>query len=53
LAALGVIVSLFDKTIRNGAFFILTFLVFSGLALCSGFYFRQHYFIFCFRRFAS
>jgi hypothetical protein len=46
LAALGVIVSVCDKTIRNAAFFILTFLVFSGLALCSGFYFRQHYFIF-------
>lgn len=46
LAALGMIASLFDKTIRNAAFFILTFLVFSGLALCSGFYFREHYFIF-------
>jgi hypothetical protein len=46
LAALGVVGSLLDKTIRNAAFFILTFLLFSGLALCAGFYFRQHYFIF-------
>ncbi len=46
LAAPGMIASLFDKTIRNAAFFILTFLLFSGLALCSGFYFREHYFIF-------
>jgi len=46
LAALGMIASLFDKTIRNAPFFILTFVVFSGLALCSGFYFRPHYFIF-------
>ena len=46
LAALGMIASLFDKTIRNAAFFILTFLLFSGLALCPGFYFREHYFIF-------
>jgi len=46
LAALGAIASLFDKTIRNAAVFILTFLLFSGLALSSGFYFRKHYFIF-------
>ena len=46
LAAMGLIATLFDKTIRHAAFFILTFLVFSGLALCSGFYFRPHYFIF-------
>ncbi len=31
---------------RNAAFFILTFIAFSGLALSSGFLFRQHYFIF-------
>jgi hypothetical protein len=46
LAALGIFASLFDKTIRNAAVFILAFLVFSGLALSSGFYFREHYFIF-------
>jgi hypothetical protein len=46
LAALGVVASLLDKAMRNAAFFILTFVVFSGLALSSGFYFRQHYFIF-------
>ena len=46
LAALGVVASLFDKAMRNAAFFILTFLLFSGFALSSGFNFRQHYFIF-------
>jgi hypothetical protein len=46
LAALGVVASLLDKAMRNAAFFILTFLAFSGLALSSGFWFRQHYFIF-------
>jgi len=46
LAAIGVAASLLDKTMRNAAFFILTFAAFSGLALSSGFFFRQHYFIF-------
>ena len=46
LAALGVVASLLDKAMRNAAFFILTFVVFSALALSSGFYFRQHYFVF-------
>ncbi len=46
LAALGVIASLLDKAMRNAAFFILTFIAFSGLALSSGFLFRRHYFIF-------
>ena len=45
LAALGVAASFLDKTMRNAAFFILPFIAFSGLALCSGFSFRQHYFI--------
>jgi hypothetical protein len=46
LAALGVVASLFDKAMRNAAFFILTFVVFSGLAVFPGFYFSRHYFIF-------
>jgi len=46
LAALGVVASLLDKAMRNAAFFILTFVMFSGLALSSGFYFREHYFVF-------
>jgi hypothetical protein len=37
---------LLDKAMRNAAFFILTFIAFSGLALSSGFLFRRHYFIF-------
>src|SRR5262249_60956024 len=35
-----------DKAMRNAAFFILSFVAFSGLALSSGFLFRRHYFIF-------
>lgn len=46
LAALGAGASCLDKTMRHAAFFILTFTAFSGLALSSGFLFRQHYFIF-------
>jgi len=46
LAALGAGASCLDKTMRHAAFFILTFIAFSGLALSSGFLFRQHYFIF-------
>jgi hypothetical protein len=46
LAALGVVASLLDKAMRNAAFFILTFVASSGLAVSSGFWFRQHYFIF-------
>ena len=38
--------SFLDKAMRNAAFFILTFIAFSGLALSSGFLFREHYFIF-------
>lgn len=46
LAALGVAASFLDKTVRNAAFFILTFIASSVLALSSGFLFREHYFIF-------
>src|SRR6478609_5095632 len=35
LAALGVAASFLDKPMRNAAFFILTFVAFSGLALSS------------------
>ena len=46
LAALGAGASFLDKPMRSAAFFILTFIAFSGLALSSGFLFRKHYFIF-------
>jgi hypothetical protein len=46
LAALGVPAIFVDKSMRNAAFFILTFIAFSVLALSSGFLFRVHYFIF-------
>jgi Dolichyl-phosphate-mannose-protein mannosyltransferase len=45
LAAFGARASFLDKTMRKAAFFILPFIAFSGLALCSGFLFRRHYFI--------
>lgn len=45
LAAAGVIACLSDKKIRPHAAFLLAFLFFSGLALCPGFYFREHYFV--------
>ncbi len=45
LAALGVIAVLRDKKICSCAIFLFGMLIFSALALCAGFYFRQHYFI--------
>lgn len=45
LASLGVIACCWDKAIRANATFLLGFFVFSVLALCPGFHFRQHYFI--------
>jgi len=45
LAVAGVIACLWDKKIRPHAVFLLAFLFFSGLALCPGFYFREHYFV--------
>ena len=46
LAAIGAVVGLLDARKRTSAIFLLGFLFFSVLALCSGFYFRYHYFIF-------
>ena len=45
LAGVGVVVGLLDSRMRPSAMFLLGFLLFSALALCSGFYFRCHYFI--------
>jgi len=45
LAGIGLIAGLWDKLTRTGTGFLLGLLVFSGLALTPGFYFRQHYFI--------
>src|SRR5712691_6399903 len=45
LAGIGLMVGLWDKRTRASTGFLLCLLVFSALALCPGFYFRQHYFI--------
>lgn len=45
LAAFGLNACLWDKSIRASATFLLGFLAFSGLAVCPGLNFRQHYFI--------
>ena len=45
LAGIGAGVGLVDKSIRVSTVFLLGLLLFSTLALCSGFYFRSHYFI--------
>jgi 4-amino-4-deoxy-L-arabinose transferase-like glycosyltransferase len=45
LAGLGLMVGLWDKRTRASTGFLLGLLVFSALALCAGFHFRQHYFI--------
>jgi hypothetical protein len=44
VAALGLIVCVLNPT-RTRAGFLITFVFFSALAVCPGFYFRPHYFI--------
>jgi hypothetical protein len=45
LAGIGLVAGLWERRTRPIAAFLLGFLFFSTLALCSGFYFRLHYFI--------
>jgi Dolichyl-phosphate-mannose-protein mannosyltransferase len=45
LAGLGLTTFLWNKAIRAHALFTTVFLVCSFLAVCPGFYFRQHYFV--------
>ena len=45
IAAVGVTAFLWHKENRPRAFFVGTLLLFSFLAVCPGFFFRQHYFI--------
>jgi 4-amino-4-deoxy-L-arabinose transferase-like glycosyltransferase len=46
LAGIGAVAGLWNERMRASTLFILGFLVVSILALCPGFYFRHHYFIF-------
>jgi dolichyl-phosphate-mannose-protein mannosyltransferase len=45
LAAIGLLLGLWQRRTRGTAIFLLRFLFFAALALGSGFYFRLHYFI--------
>ncbi|PYI89405.1 MAG: hypothetical protein DMF03_07695 [Verrucomicrobia bacterium] len=45
LAGVGIVSGLWDQRTRASTIFLLSFLLFSALALCPGFYFREHYFI--------
>jgi hypothetical protein len=45
LAAAGVVALVLDRTVRPRATFLFLFTLFSFLAVCPGFYFREHYFI--------
>lgn len=45
LAGLGLLAGLWHKTTRPSTYFLLSLFAFSVLALSSGFYFREHYFI--------
>jgi hypothetical protein len=45
LSGTGLILGLWEQKTRPIAVFLLVFLFFSALALCTGFYFRLHYFI--------
>lgn len=46
LAGIGAVAGLWNRRMRASAKFLIGFLLFSVLALCMGFYFRYHYFIF-------
>jgi hypothetical protein len=46
LAGLGLVLVVFDKSLRPNRAFLLIFLLFSFLAVSPGWYFRRHYFIF-------
>ena len=45
LAAMGLIASALSASLRTRAGFLITFALFSAVAVCPGFYFRPHYFI--------
>jgi Dolichyl-phosphate-mannose-protein mannosyltransferase len=45
LAAIGIVIGLWNRERRGSTFFLLGLLFFSLLALGAGFYFRYHYFI--------
>lgn len=45
LAGIGLIALLYCKKVRRHSIFAISFLFFSFLAVCPGFYFREHYFI--------
>lgn len=44
-AGVGLAAFLWDRRVRSRGLFILAYLLFSFLAVCSGLYFRPHYFI--------
>ena len=46
LAGIGPLTGLWDQRTRASILFLIGFLFFSALAMCPGFYFRPHYFIF-------
>lgn len=45
IASVGLSAIVWDEEARNHRIFLAAFLLFSFLAVCPGFYFRQHYFI--------
>jgi hypothetical protein len=45
LAGIGAVAGFWEQRTRASTLFLISFLCFSALALCPGFYFRTHYFI--------
>lgn len=45
LIIIGIIALFFDSTLKRWRFFLVSFSIFSFLAVCPGWYFRGHYFI--------
>ena len=44
-ALAGLSALIWNKRVRNDVFFVAGFVLFSCIAVCPGFYFRQHYFV--------
>jgi len=45
VATMGLVASIWDRRARSTGAFLVSFLVFSSLAVCPGLYFREHYFV--------
>jgi hypothetical protein len=45
VSGIGLLVTIFHRSLKDSRLFIILFFIFSFLSICPGFYFREHYFI--------